>query len=172
MSAIDPLSLQPFAERVFGAAAEAAGLKPARDWQQAAQQLAAAQAEECQALARYGAVAGWAWLAGLNRFVARLPSDPAAAGVTPRTMLRAWVEDLDAAGHAAMLSPQGLAATADTVRAASRRRDGVRRLAALGAQALGQPTRQEMDEAFREIQLLKRERRRAQRGAVAGARHA
>ena len=52
----------------------------------------------------------------------------------------------------------------------SRRRSGWQKLSALGAEALGQPTRVEVDEAFREIQQLKREVRELKRAAArAGA---
>ena len=45
----------------------------------------------------------------------------------------------------------------------SRRRSGWQKLLALGAKAVGQPTRVEVDEAFREIQQLKREVRALKR---------
>jgi hypothetical protein len=78
-------------------------------------------------------------------------------------LLRLWVGEVDAAMHAAMLSGPGLEATAATVRAASRRRTELRRIVSLGSESWGMPTRADVDEAFREIQQLKREVRRLKR---------
>ena len=80
--------------------------------------------------------------------------------------MRLALGELDGALHSAMLSEPGLAATAATVRATSRRRLGCEKVAALSAQAIGQPTRAEVDEAFREIQQLKRELRQLRRASV------
>ena len=98
-------------------------------------------------------------------------------GVTiqsPTALLRVGLSEFDGAMHAAMLSEPGLAATAASVRAGSRRRGSWQKLSARGAEAVGQPTRVEVDEAFREIQQLKREvrelRRAAARAGTAGSR--
>jgi hypothetical protein len=85
---------------------------------------------------------------------------------SPTALLRVGIGEFDGAMHAAMLSEPGLAATAASVRATSRRRIGWQNLSTLGAEAAGQPTRAEVDEAFREIQQLKREVRELKRSAA------
>lgn len=156
------------AERAFGPLAEALGLGPWRRLAEAMQQLAAAQADECIALAGYAGVAATAWADGWGRLASQLngaaPDQPPGS---PTALSRLWVGALDAATHDAMLSESGLGATAATVRAAASRRIGQQRIVELASDAVGVPTRSEVDAAFREIQALKRELRelkRAHRG--------
>lgn len=85
---------------------------------------------------------------------------------SPTALLRVGLSEFDGAMHAAMLSEPGLSATAASVRATSRRRSGWQKLSGLCAEAVGQPTRAEVDEVFREIQQLKRELRQLKRAAA------
>ena len=164
------------AERVYGPLADAFGLRPARDALETWCELAASQLGETVANAQVlGVVAAGAFdgMSRLTQRLDRLRSDGESIS-SPTALLRAGLGELDGAMHAAMLSEPGLAATAASVRATSRRRSGWHKLSALGAEVLGQPTRVEVDEAFREIQQLKREvrelKRAAARAAAAGSR--
>jgi hypothetical protein len=111
----------------------------------------------------------WACVDGWQRFLgaAATRTVDGDAGATPLALLRLWGDQLDAASHAAMQSDAGLRATAATVRAASHRRLAGQRLLDLGCEGAGLPTRHEIDEAFREIQALKRELRRLRRSDAA-----
>ena len=156
------------AERIYGPLAEAFGLRPAREAFEAWQVLATAHFEEIVANAQVGAVVAAGAFDGLGRVAKRLDSLHT-EGLTidsPTALLRAGMREFDGAMHAAMLSEPGLAATAASVRAGSRRRVHLQKLAALAAEAAGQPTRVEVDEAFREIQQLKREVRELKRTAA------
>ena len=164
------------AERVYGPLADAFGLRPARDAFETWCGLAAAQLGEVVANAQVASVVAAASFDGISRVTQRLDRvrrDGQPEGQTlssPTALLRLGLSEFDGAMHAAMLSEAGLAATAASVRATSRRRSGWQKLSALGAEAVGQPTRVEVDEAFREIQQLKREVRELKRSAArAGA---
>ena len=161
-------------ERVYGPLADAFGLRPARDALATWVDLTTAQLGEsvanAQVMAVMAVMAAGAF-EGLSRLTQRLDGLQRDGRTidSPTELLRAGLSELDAAMHAAMLSETGLAATAASVRATSRRRNGWQKLSALGAEAAGQPTRAEVDEAFREIQQLKREMRELRRAARAAA---
>ena len=158
-------------ERVYGPLADAFGLRPARDALATWVDLTTAQLGESVANAQVMAVMAAGAFDGLSRLTQRLDGLRSEGQTieSPTALLRTSLSDLDAAMHAAMLSETGLAATAASVRATSRRRNGWQKLSALGAEAAGQPTRAEVDEAFREIQQLKREMRELRRAARAAA---
>lgn len=157
------------ADRAFGSLTDALGLGPLRATHEAFRQLVAAQFDELVAAVQTAGLAAAAMLDGVSRFGVRLHgmrgSDEAIT--SPTALLRVGLGDLDAAMQDAMSSDRGLAATAATVRAASRRRSGWQQIAALNAQALCQPSRAELDAAFHEIQQLKRELRQLKRDASA-----
>lgn len=159
------------AERVYGPLADAFGLRPARDAFQACCEIAAAQLAEIVANAQVAGVVAAGAFDGMTRLTQRLDRlhGDGETIQSPTALLRVGMSEFDGAMHAAMLSEPGLAATAASVRATSRRRSGFGKLSALGAQALGQPTRAEVDEAFREIQQLKRAVRELKRTARASA---
>lgn len=164
------------AERVYGPLADALGLRPARDLAGTWRDLAAAQLDEWIATAQVAGVVAAGAFDGMSRLTQRLDrmrSDGETIS-SPTALLRAGLGEFDGAMHAAMLSETGLSATAASVRATSRRRSGWQKLSALGAEAVGQPTRAEVDEACREIQQLKREvrelKRAATRAGTAGSR--
>ena len=158
------------AERVYGPLADAFGLRPARDAFEIWRELAAAQLGEVVANAQVAGVVAAGAFDGMSRLTQRLDGMRSNGQTisSPTALLRVGMSELDGGMHAAMLSETGLAATAASVRATSRRRSGWQKLSALGAEAVGQPTRVEVDEAFREIQQLKREVRELKRAARAG----
>ena len=159
------------AERVYGPLADAFGLRPLRDLGETWRDLVTAQIDEFVASAQVASVfatAGFDGVSALSKRLDRMRED----GVrieSPTALLRTGLSEFDGAVHAVMLSEPGLAATAASVRAASRRRSGLQKLSALGAEAIGQPTRVEVDEAFREIQQLKRELRELKRAPTRAA---
>ena len=62
--------------------------------------------------------------------------------------------------HEAMQSARGLEVTAKLIGASSQHRQQLQKAIGLASEALHVPTRADMDDAFREIQELKRELRR------------
>lgn len=159
---------QVAAERAFGAFADAVGLKPLREGSQAAQRLWLAQCEELGAYAGFAQLAATAWLDSVTRLPGLALGGDAQPVVTPLGLLRLWSAELDKTLHAAMLSERGLDVTAAAVRATSRRKIEAQGLADLKREALGDPSRREMDDAHREIQALKRELRQLKQALVAG----
>jgi hypothetical protein len=153
------------AERVYGPLAEAVGFGPARDAFGAWCEFATALYGEVIANAQVVAVLAAAGGAGMGQLTQQLDGLRAAGKSidSPTALLRAGIGEFDRAIHAAMLSEPGLEATAAAVRATSRRRTSLQKLTALAAESLGQPTREEVDEAFREIQQLKRKVRQLER---------
>jgi Poly(R)-hydroxyalkanoic acid synthase subunit (PHA_synth_III_E) len=153
------------AERVYGPLADAFGLRPLRDLSQTWSDLIAAQLDELSATAQVAGVMLTGAIDGAGRFARhadRLRSEGETVG-SSTALLRAGLREFDSAMHVAMLSEAGLAATAATVRAASMRRTSWQKMSALVAESVGQPTRVDVDEAFREIQQLKREIRALKR---------
>ena len=154
--------LQVGADRTFGALADAIGARPLRELQEAWQVLLRVDVERRAAQAAYLGLVGKAWSTGTRRLIDRLEGMRRnGEQVTSMVaLLKLWAGEADAALHEQMQSPEGLAATAQLVRASTGRRAETQRLVGLLSQALNVPTREEVDEGYREIQELKREIRR------------
>jgi len=167
-SARNPLQLG--ADRTFGAFADALGLRPMREIQEAWIALSEAERERRAAQAIYVGLAAKAWSDGTRRLVACLEQMRRGGEqvTTFAALLRLWAREADVALHAVMQSEPGLAAAARTVRASNRQREAMHRLVGLTSQALNVPTRAEVDDAYREIQELKRELRRLKKGRPQG----
>jgi len=78
-------------------------------------------------------------------------------------LIRLWAQSTDAAMHDAMQSQPALEASAKLLRASNRARKQQQTMVALASEALNVPTRAEVDDAYREIQELKRELRRVKK---------
>ena len=74
--------------------------------------------------------------------------------------IRLWAKAVDAPLHEIMQGAHGLDVTAKVIRASSQHREQLQKTIAIASEALHIPTRKDMDDAFREIQELKRELRR------------
>ena len=83
---------------------------------------------------------------------------------TMLALVRLWARTMDEAMHDAMQSPRALQATAKLIRASASSRQQQQRIVAIASEALNVPTRAEVDDAYREIQELKRELRRLRKG--------
>jgi hypothetical protein len=155
-----PLSLN--LERTYGGLADAFGLASSRELQQALRDMAAAAMAHRQAQAEYlGLVAG-ALAKGNDALMTQL-ADMGRRGEwvdSVKSLVRLWARAADESMHNDMQSPGALDAAARLVRTATRSRAQQQRVVAIASQALNMPTRAEMDEAYREIQELKRELRR------------
>lgn len=164
--AMEPLSLN--LERAYGGLADAFGLAPMRELQDASRELAEASLARRQAQAEYLAVVSGAMASGAERMTQRL-AEMAGRGETVDSLLslvRLWARSADEAMHAAMQSQKALDASARLIRAGTEARLQQQRVVSIISQALNVPTRSEVDDAYREIQELKRELRQL-RKAVA-----
>ncbi len=158
--ALGPLSLN--LERAYGGLADAFGLAPSREWQGAGRDMAAATVEKQQAQAEYLSLVVGAMAKGSEGVLARLKAK-GEKGETIDSLLglvRLWSQALDESMHAALQSPKALEASARLARASSQARLQKQRMVAIASESLNIPTRAEVDDAYREIQELKRELRR------------
>ena len=164
--ALKPLALN--IEHAYGGLADAFGLAPMRDFDQARQEMVSAALAHRKAQADYFAVVAGAFGKGAEASVARL-AEMSRRGESIDTLLallRLWAQATDKAMHEAMQSPPALKASSELVRAAARLRQQQQRVVVIASEALHMPTRVEMDDAYREIQELKRELRRLRKAAA------
>lgn len=161
--ALRPLSLN--LERAFGGLADAFGLAPLRELAEAGRDMALATLANRQAQVEYLEVVAGAVSKGTEALTARL-AEMGERGESVDSLLalvRLWSRTTDEAMHEAMQSPRALEASAKLIRAAARSRKQQQRVVAIASEALNVPTRTEMDDAYREIQELKRELRRSRK---------
>ena len=157
--------MQFSADLAFGALADALGVGPLRELQEAGMALAKAQADQRLAQTDYFGLLSGAFTdatLGVPHRLERMRRD----GDRVTSLLglfKLWTLQCDAALHERMQSRQALEATASAVRASTRKRAELQRLIAVLSRAANIPTREEVDDGFREIQELKREVRRMKR---------
>jgi len=166
---LEPLSLN--LERAYGGLADAFGLAPSREPQSASREMASAAMAKQQAQAEYFSLVVGALAKGSEGVLAQLKS-MGERGETVDTLLalvRLWSQSIDSAMHVAMQSPKALEASAKLVRAGARSRLQRQRIVAIASESLNIPTRAEVDDAYREIQELKRELRRLRKAVPAAA---
>jgi hypothetical protein len=152
-------------ERTFGGLADAFGLGATRQFDLAWRELLAAGMSKQHAQAEYLVVVGEAWNEGTQRLMSRL-REMGERGERIDSFLafiRLWARSVDGAMHEAMQSERGLNATAKVLRAATEFRQHIQSVVKLVSEALFVPTRSDMDEAYREIQELKRRLRRLEK---------
>ncbi|MDM0052532.1 poly(R)-hydroxyalkanoic acid synthase subunit PhaE [Variovorax sp. J22R115] len=167
--ALQPLSLN--LERAYGGLADAFGLAPSRELQAAGRAMATAALAKKQAQAEYLSLIVAALAKGSEGLMSRL-ADMGQKGETVDSLLglvRLWSRSADEAMHAAMQSPKALEAAAKLVRASTQSRQQQQRIVAIASEALNVPTRAEVDDAYREIQELKREMRRLRKSIGAAS---
>lgn len=158
--ALKPLGLN--LERAYGGLADAFGLAPLRDLEEAGRDMALASLAHRQAQLEYLEVVAEALQKGAELLTVRL-AELGQRGESIDSMLglvRLWARTTDEAMHGAMQTPRALEASARLLRASARSRRQQQRVVAIASEALNVPTRAEVDEAYREIQELKRELRR------------
>lgn len=166
--AMKPLSLN--LERAYGGLADAFGLAPMRELEQAGRDAAEAALSRQRAQVDYLGVVADALVKAARTMNDEL-AEMGRRGERIETVLalaRVWARVTDEAMHEALQSPRGLKSAAALLRAAPLSRQQQQRVVALASQALNMPTRAEVDDAYREIQELKRELRRLRKGQGQG----
>lgn len=163
--ALKPLSLN--LDRAYGGLFDAIGLAPLRSLEAAGRDLALAAVAQRQAQVEYLEVVAGALGKGAETLVVRL-AEAGQRGESIDSLLalvRLWARTTDEAMHTSMQTPRALEASAKLLRTAARARQLQQRLVAIASEALDVPTRADVDEAYREIQELKRELRRLRKAA-------
>jgi len=148
-------------DRTFGGLSDALGFGPMRKLQAAWQDLAAAGIAQNETRATYAVLVQGAFAAGLEALMIRLAqmADAGERVDSLLALLRLWAVSTEQAVHQVLQSKQGLAATAALARAGLTYRRKLQHFAGIVADVLDMATRRELDEAYREIQDLKRELR-------------
>jgi hypothetical protein len=157
--------LQLGVERTFGGLGEALGLGPLRQLQEAWREMLLANVAKQRAQVEYLALAAQAFASGTATLMQQLQA-MALRGEHVESLLafiRMWVKAVDAPMHDTMQGKAGLDATANVVRASTAQRQQLQKVVGIASAAMYVPTRDDMNEAFREIQELKRELRRLKR---------
>jgi class III poly(R)-hydroxyalkanoic acid synthase PhaE subunit len=163
--------LQLGIERTFGGLGDAFGLGPMRELEQAWRDMLAASTAKQRAQAEYLALVAQAWSAGTTGLVKELQA-MGQRGERVESLLafiRLWAKCVDAPLHETMQGARGLEVTAKVIRAASQHREQLQKTIGIASEALHVPTRKDMDDAFREIQELKRELRRLKKALPTAA---
>ena len=148
-------------DRTFGALGDALGFGPARKLQAAGQKIMAAAIAQNEARTAYGVLVQSALAAGLQRLLLQL-ADKSQANERVDSVLalmRMWAVGTEEAVHEVLQSERGLEATAAVMRAGLNYRRQMQAFASIIADALDMATRRDLDDAYREIQALKRELR-------------
>ncbi|WP_418319372.1 poly(R)-hydroxyalkanoic acid synthase subunit PhaE [Piscinibacter sakaiensis] len=151
--------------RTYGALADAFGLGSMRGLQREWQRLLEAATAYEQARATYALAVNSALTAGYGRLLQRL-AGKAEAGEridSVFALLKLWAVCTEEAVHEALQSDRGLAATAALTRASLAYRKALQQLSRHTTDSLALASRSDLDEAFREIQALKREVRQLRR---------
>ncbi len=152
-------------DRTYGAVSDALGLGPTRQLYAAWQDLVSAATAQQEARAGYALVVNTAFTGGYSRLVGRL-AEKAAAGEqidSVLALLKLWAVCTEEAVHETLQSERGLAATVALTRSSLSYHKAAQRVADVLADMFHLATRRDLDEAFREIQALKRQLRNARR---------
>lgn len=158
-----PAQVDTAFDRTHGAFSDAVGLGPARKLQAAWSDLMNATIAQQDARAQYAVLVQGAFAQGYQRLLNALAAK-ADAGEridSVLALIRLWANNTEHAVHETLQSEHGLTATAALIRADLVHRKKTRQMAAILADQFEMASRRDLDEAFREIQALKRELRAA-----------
>jgi hypothetical protein len=148
-------------DRTYGALGDALGLGPMRKLQAAGQEIMTAAMAQNETRAAYAMLVQSAIAAGVQKLLQRL-ADMAQRNERVDSLLalmRMWAVATEEAVHETLQSEHGLQATAALTRAGLAYRRKTQGFAAIIADTLDMATRRDLDDAYREIQALKRELR-------------
>jgi hypothetical protein len=156
-----PETLATGFDRTFGALGDALGFGPLRKLQAAYQDLVAATVAQNDARMTYVMLVQSALATGFEGLLQRLAGMAEAGDRVDSVLalLRMWAASTEQAVHRVLQSEPGLAATAALSRAGITHRRKMQHISGIVADTLDMATRSELDEAYREIQNLKREMR-------------
>ena len=154
-----PRALGASFDRTFGALSDALGFGPVRKLQEAWKDLVAASFAQNEARGNYLLLVQRAFATGLERLLHRLAemADNGERVESVLALMRMWAVQTEEAVHEVLQSEEGLVATANVTRAGLAYRRKIQHVALILADSLDMATRSDLDEAFREIQELKRE---------------
>jgi hypothetical protein len=158
-------------DRTYGALGDALGLGPMRKLQAAGQEIMAAAIAQNETRAAYAMVVQTAIAAGVQKLLQRLAdmADRNERVDSVLALMRMWAAATEEAVHETLQSEHGLEVTAALTRAGLAYRRKTQGFAAIIADTLDMATRRDLDDAYREIQALKREMRSMRSSAPSDA---
>lgn len=151
-------------DRAYGALSDGVGLGPARKLYSAWRDVASTGIAQQDARNQYTSLLQSAYVQGFQKFLMALAAK-AETGERVDSVLaliRMWTINTELAVHETLQSEPGLSATAALIRSDLAHRKRMQQMAAVTADQFDMASRHELDEAFREIQILKRELRAMQ----------
>ncbi|MBX9963966.1 MAG: hypothetical protein K2Y35_12965 [Burkholderiales bacterium] len=148
-------------DRTYGALSDGVGLGPARKLQAAWRDVMNAAVAQQDARAQYAILVQDAFVQGFQRLLTALAAkaDAGERVDSVLALIRMWAANTEHAVHETLQSERGLAATAALIRSDLAHRKKTQQMATILADQFDMASRRELDEAFREIQALKRELR-------------
>jgi Poly(R)-hydroxyalkanoic acid synthase subunit (PHA_synth_III_E) len=151
-------------DRAYGALSDGVGLGPTRKLYAAWRDVMSASVAQQDARTHYTGLLQSAYAQGFQRLLIALAAkaDAGERVDSVLALIRLWTIDTEQAVHETLQSEPGLAATAALIRSDLAYRKKMQQVAAVLADQYDMASRHELDEAFREIQALKRELRATQ----------
>ena len=161
LTGTSPAQIDTAFDRTHGAFSDGVGLGPTRKLNAAWRDVMSASVAQQDARTHYASVLQSAYPQGFQRLLSSLATkgDAGERIDSVLALIKMWAINLEQAVHEALQSERGLAATGALIRADLTYRKKMQQVAAVFAEQFDMTSRRELDEAFREIQALKRELR-------------
>ena len=166
LTGTSPAQVDTAFDRTHGAFSDGVGLGPTRLLNAAWRDVMNAGVAQQDARNHYANLLQSAYLQGFQRLLTELATkgDAGERVDSVLALIKMWAVNVEQSVHETVQSERGLAATGALIRADLTYRKKMQQVAAVFAEQYDMASRRELDEAFREIQALKRELR-ATRGA-------
>lgn len=148
-------------DRAYGALSDGVGMGPARELYSAWRGVTNASVAQQDARMHYVSLLQAAYAKGFQNLLTALSAraDTGERIDSVLALIRLWAQSTEQAVHEVLQSEAGLAATAALMRADLAHRKRLQHASGVMADQFDMASRRELDEAFREIQALKRELR-------------
>lgn len=161
LTGTSPAQIDTAFDRTHGAFSDGVGLGPARNLNAAWRDVISASVAQQDARTHYASVLQSAYPQGYQRLLSSLATkgDAGERIDSVLALIKMWANNLEQAVHETLQSERGLAATGALIRADLAYRKKMQQVAAVFAGQFDMTSRRDLDDAFREIQALKRELR-------------
>lgn len=161
MTGTSPAQVDTAFDRAYGALSDGVGMGPARKLHGAWRDVMSATIAQQDARGQYAVLVQGAFVQGFQRLLTALAAkaDAGERVDSVLALIRMWAASTEHAVHETLQSERGLSATAALIRADLAYRKKTQQMATVLAEQFDMASRRDLDEAFREIQALKRELR-------------
>ena len=161
LTGTSPAQIDTAFDRTHGAFSDGVGLGPTRKLNAAWRDVMSASIAQQDARTHYASVLQSAYPQGFQRLLSALATkgDAGERIDSVLALIKMWAINIEQAVHETLQSERGLAATGALIRADLTYRKKMQQVAAVFAEQFDMTSRRDLDDAFREIQALKRELR-------------